>query len=170
RDGEVWVLAFAGTEIRVRDRKGLHDLARLLASPGREIAALDLAGAAVVAVAGDAVLDPAARQAYAARLRELEAELDDSDRNADSARSQRLAAERDAVVEQLTAAYGLGGRDRRLGPSAAERARSTVTQRIRDAVGHIEAGHPDLGAHLRASVRTGTFCAYVPSEPVDWQL
>ncbi len=170
RAGEVWELAWGGTEVRVRDRKGLHDLARLLASPGREIAALDLAGTAVVAGEGDAVLDRTAREAYAARLRELEAELDESDRHTDTARSARLAAEREALLEQLSVAYGLGGRARRLGSSAAERARSTVTQRIRDALGHVEAGHPALAAHLRASIRTGTFCAYLPDEPVPWKL
>jgi hypothetical protein len=116
RAGEVWELAWGGTEVRVRDRKGLRDLARLLASPGREIAALDLAGTAVVEGDGDAVLDRTAREAYAARLRELEAELDESDRHTDTARSERLAAERDALLEQLSAAYGLGGRARRLGP------------------------------------------------------
>jgi hypothetical protein len=160
RVGEVWELAWAGTEVRLRDRKGLHDLARLLSSPGREIAALDLAGTSVVGGEGDAVLDRTARHAYAARPRELEAELDQSDRHTDTARSARLAAEHDTLLEQLTAAYGLGGRSRRLGPSAAERARSTVTQRIRDALKHVEASHPDLAAHLRASVRTGTFCVH----------
>lgn len=170
RAGDGWELAWAGAAVHVPDRKGLHDLARLVAAPGREIPALDLAGTPVVEGAGSEVLDEAARHAYAARLRQIEAELDESDGQADMARSARLAAERDALVEQLTAAYGLGGRSRRLGPSAAERARSTVTQRIREAVRLVERRHPELAAHLRASVRTGAFCVYDPPEPVTWQL
>ena len=47
-----------------------------------------------------------------ARLRELEGELDEADAAGDAERSARLAAERDALVEQLTGAYGLGGRAR----------------------------------------------------------
>jgi hypothetical protein len=170
REGDVWQLAWADTDVRVRDRKGLHDLSRLLSAPGREIAAVDLAGTLVIEASGGAVLDETARHAYTARLHELEAELDESDRHGDTARSARLAGERDALVEQLAAAYGLGGRTRHLGPSPAERARSTVTQRIRDALRHIEASHPDLAAHLRTSVRTGSFCVYDPGEPVIWQL
>jgi hypothetical protein len=43
-----------------------------------------------------------------------------------------------------------------------------VTWRIRDALARIEAVHPELGQHLRRSVRTGTFCVYAPNDPVDW--
>jgi hypothetical protein len=32
----------------------------------------------------------------------------------------------------------------------------------------VEAAHPDLGRHLRRSVRTGTYCSYHPTEPTDW--
>ena len=68
---------------------------------------------------------------------------------------------------QLSSAYGLGGRPRRTGDDA-ERARQAVTWRIRDAMARIDAAHPELGSHLRRSVRTGTFCVYDPAEPVDW--
>jgi hypothetical protein len=62
-------------------------------------------------------------------------------------------------VRELAAATGLGGRGRLLGDQS-ERARKAVTARIRDAIARIERLHPALGAHLRASVTTGTFCAY----------
>lgn len=68
--------------------------------------------------------------------------------------------ERDALIAELSRAFGLGGRARRLGDEQ-ERARKAVTARVRDAVGRIEAVHPSLGAHLRASVRTGAWCSYV---------
>ncbi len=57
---------------------------------------------------------------------------------------------------------------RRLG-SPAERARTTVTGRIRDALRRIEKAHPELGAHLRRSLRTGTMCSYSPERPTSWQ-
>ena len=72
-------------------------------------------------------------------------------------------------MAELTGAYGLGGRPRRAGDPA-EKARTTVTSRIRDAIGRVESVHPDLGRHLRASVRTGTFCSYVPERSVVWEV
>jgi hypothetical protein len=36
----------------------------------------------------------------------------------------------------------------------------------------IAAHDPALGAHLDATVRTGTFCSYTPGPraPIDWQV
>jgi len=78
-----------------------------------------------------------------------------------------IASERESLIEQLTAAYGLGGRARRVG-SSAERARTAVTARMRDAIRRIASAHPKLGQHLLRSVRTGTFCVYEPETPVRW--
>jgi hypothetical protein len=57
---------------------------------------------------------------------------------------------------------GLGGRSRRAG-SAAERARSAVQRRIKNALERIEETSPTLGAHLARSVKTGNFCVYRPA-------
>jgi hypothetical protein len=132
------------------------------------VGALELIGARTVGD-GSEVLDAAARTAYRDRLIELEADASDADANADVGRSAQIAAERDALLEQLTAAYGLGGRARRLG-SDAERARTAVTARIRDTLRRVEAVHPDLGRHLARSVRTGTFCVYEPEQAVEWHM
>ena len=43
-----------------------------------------------------------------------------------------------------------------------EAARSTVTKRIREALRRVAEHHPMLGYHLRAGVRTGARCVYVP--------
>jgi hypothetical protein len=172
RDGEVWTLVFAGRRAQLRDAKGLRDLAVLLAVPGREVAAADLVTGTVrpVQVFGaDSVLDDRARAAYRARLGDLDDELAQADRHHDIERSARLAAERDALIDELARATGLGGRRRRLG-DAAERARTTVTARIRAAIGRIERAHPELGRHLRASIVTGTRCAYRPAETVRWSV
>ena len=42
REGDYWSIGFEGRTARVRDSRGLHYLARLLADPGREIYVLDL--------------------------------------------------------------------------------------------------------------------------------
>jgi RecA/RadA recombinase len=176
RDGDTWTLAFAGRSVPLRDAKGLRDLAVLLAAPGREVAATELvAGVADAAAAGlaalgaDPVLDDRARAAYRTRLGQLDEELAKADAHHDIERSARLAAERDALIGELAHAAGLGGRRRRLG-DATERARTTVTARIRDAIGRIERAHPELGRHLRASIVTGARCAYRPAETVRWSI
>ncbi len=84
-------------------------------------------------------------------------------------RAERARDELETVTAALASAFGLGGRARRAGDPA-ERARSAVTWRIRSAVSKVEAAHPALGAHLRSSVRTGTFCSYRPERPVEWLL
>ncbi|MGE5289362.1 MAG: ATP-binding protein [Micromonosporaceae bacterium] len=182
RDGDIWTFHYEGCEIRLRDSKGLRDLAVLLARPGSAVAALDLATAhADGRVRGavprglhapsdtGALLDTHARDAYKRRLAELEEEAAEADAFGDAERSARIAAERDSLVAALTRAYGLGGRARRTG-SPAERARTAVTARIKDAIRRIDALHAPLGRHLSRSVRTGTFCVYEPEKPVRWSL
>lgn len=169
REGDVWVLGYEGRTVWLKDVKGLRDLAVLVAQPGRDVAAADLAGAPGgprQAGLGD-VLDEQAREAYKARLVQLEVELDRADASGDSERSAAAEEERAAILAQLAGAYGLAGRPRRTGDDS-ERARQAVTWRIRDALGRIDAAHPELGDHLRRSVRTGTFCAYDPVKPVHW--
>ena len=123
---------------------------------------------ALVAPAGaDPVLDDQARAAYKARLTELDEDIDDATAGNDLERAARATAERDALISELTRALGLGGRSRRLGDDS-ERARKAVTARIHHAIDHLEHYHPDLAAHLRAAIRTGTACTYQPAEHVTW--
>jgi len=67
------------------------------------------------------------------------------------------------VRELAAAVKGVGTDD-------AERARSAVGKRIRDAVRRVEAHHPALGYHLRAGIKTGSHCVYVPNpeRPLGW--
>jgi hypothetical protein len=161
----------------MRDAKGLRDLATLLAAPGRPVAAAKLVAAAAgeaavpadLRLGADEVLDDRARQELRARLLDLEEEIEEADRWHDQERAARAAVERDALVAELAAAAGLGGRTRRLGDQS-ERARKTVTARIRDVIDRVERLHPALGAHLRASVTTGTYCSYSPPAPTAWEL
>ena len=158
RDGGRWTVGLGGTTVRLRHAKGIADLAVLLAAPGRPVPTADLAAAAAgeqvraaLGFGSDPVLDSRARRELRARLRDLTGE------------------EREAVLGELRQATGLGGRGRRLGDPA-ERARKAVTARIRDAITRIDAVHPELGAHLRDAVTTGTFCTYSPASPVRWRF
>jgi hypothetical protein len=171
RDRDVWTLAFDGLVVRVPDAKGLRDVHTLISQRGRDVAAVELLdpGGAVHRTGSDPVLDEHARAAYRRRLTDIDdaiaAALDRGDDN----RAQRLDTERDALLAELQAATGLGGRRRRLGDDA-ERARKAVTGRIRDTLRRLEERHPTLTAHLDASIVTGGMCRYAPTDAIEWEL
>jgi pimeloyl-ACP methyl ester carboxylesterase len=187
RDGEYWTVAYGGLVVTLRDRKGLGDLARLLAAPQREHHVLDLAAPArgsPIGLAGpemlqnglrvdhgldEPILDDTAIASYKRRIAELEQDIDEADAVHDSEVSAKSRQELDAIVTELATAYGLAGRPRRI-PDHVERARKTVGRRIRTAIDSIEQTHPTLGRHLRASVRTGVFCSYSPERDVAWTV
>ena len=164
-----WAVAFAGAEARLGALKGIEDLRRLLAYPGEEVHCLDLAGRAEEAFAGDAALDARGRAEIKARIRDLQEDLAEAEDRNDAGRAERLRGELDALVEALSRALGLGGRTRRFG-SLAERARSSVTWRIRHAIRQAGRAHPTFGRHLENAVRTGTFCSYRPERPIRWRF
>jgi hypothetical protein len=173
RAGDIWTLAYGGVTVQVKDAKGLRDLAALISRPGEMLHVRELLGAAdgrptVAAPGADAVLDRRAVAEYRRRLRELEEEVEEADSHHDVERSARAGAERDTIVSELEAALGLGGRRRRLDDQT-ERARKAVRARIRLTLDRLDREHPPLGRHLRAAVRTGTFCSYEPERLPDWQ-
>jgi hypothetical protein len=176
-DGEVWTLTFAGRTVHLPDSKGLADLRVLLERPGVDVSAVKLlnpSGGEVVVAArgmgGDDVLDEEARTRYRKRLELLDDEIDRAAGLGDDRRAAELDAERQALLDELRAAAGLGGRPRRLGDEA-ERARKAVTNRIRNSLRQLDQRHPELAAHLRASVSTGATCRYQPppaAPPLHW--
>ena len=192
REGEYWSITFEDETFRLKDSKGLHYLAELLANPGREFLALDLmtAGRATRSGAnaralrsetgytlrGDPggsgeLLDTRAKEAYRGRLQELESEIDEAEERADHERAARALDERDLLARELAVAIGIGGRDRRA-PSDAERARVNVTKAIKTALARIREQEPALWHHLANTIRTGTFCSYVPDPrvPTTWHV
>ncbi|MFI7410581.1 transcriptional regulator [Streptomyces sp. NPDC049627] len=182
REGDYWSVVFEGRTVRVRDVKGMHHLARLLAHPGREFHVLDLVvaesgGAAdrsglPYATLGDAgeMLDTRAKEAYRRRLSEIDDDLDRARACGDAQRAAQAEWERDFLVRELSRAVGLGGRDRRAA-APSERARVGVTRAIRRAMARIGEHHPRLGEHLDRTVRTGTYCAYLPDPRIgaEWK-
>jgi hypothetical protein len=171
-EGEYWSVEWGGgAPVRLRDSRGLQILAALIASPGREIHALDLttsaaSGEGVAADAGDAgeLLDEDARAAYRQRLEELRETLSEAEAFGDAGRRERAQSEIEALTAELSRAVGLGGRARRAG-SAAERARVAVQRRVKDALARINEAAPSLGQHLGRTIYTGAFCSYRPDEP-----
>ena len=165
REGEYWSVATRGGVFRVRDAKGLRYLATLIEHPGVEVHAADLVRGPGEAAphTGDAgeLLDPQAKAAYRARLDELREEAEEAEAFNDPERAERARAELEFITRELAGAVGLDGRDRRAA-SDAERARVNATRAIRSCVRRIAEHDPELGHHLDAAVRTGTFCVYSP--------
>jgi hypothetical protein len=173
-EGDLWRVEWKGTTIRARHSRGVALLAHLVRSPGQDIHVADLdaitpSGASrspevgVVLVQGDAgeILDSQARSDYRRRLAELRADLAEAESRNDLGRIETLRAEQELLEEELRVAVGVGGRPRRAS-SDAERLRVAITHRIRNAIAQIGKSHPELGAHLRASVSTGYRCVYQP--------
>jgi hypothetical protein len=161
------VVVCNGKTTRLRSVRGLPILARLVRHAGQELHVLDLAaepeveGATIDAGDAGEVLDAQAREAYKKRIVELRAEVDEADRFSDIGRADRARRELDQLVQQLSRAFGLGGRGRRAG-SQVERARITVQRRVREAIRKIAEHEAELGRHLDWAIRTGTYCAYEP--------
>jgi hypothetical protein len=175
-DGSVWTLAFDGHTVHMPDAKGLHDIHVLLSRPGVDVSAVDLLTAgggaeprAARQMGGDDVLDDTAKAQYRHRLTQLDDEIERALTRHDDARATELDRERAALLDELRAAAGLGGRTRRLGDEA-ERSRKTVTARIRDTLRRLEDRHPQLAAHLRSSLVTGAMCQYRPAGEFTWEL
>jgi hypothetical protein len=170
-DGEVWLMGLDDATARVRSVKGLADIAILLSRPDREVHVAELVGAAgeVPAASSAALLDREAIAALRTRLGELADDERDADERGDSETSAAARAEREAIMERLAKDLGRGGRPR-VADDWVERARKAVRTRVAHALRRIEAAEPNLGRHLRASIRTGEFCAYEPADPVRWQL
>jgi tetratricopeptide (TPR) repeat protein len=194
REGDYWTIAYEGKTARLKDVKGLQYIGYLLAHPGKEIRALDLAARAsgsgedvadaasaedasrTGVVAGDLghageMLDAQAKAAYQRRLSQLEEELEEARELRNDERIAKAEDEMEALGRELRRAIGLGGRDRRAA-SSAERARSAVTRAIRSALERVSEQNRELGRLLTTTIRTGTVCLYLPDErfPVSWRL
>jgi hypothetical protein len=166
RAGELWQASYRGHVAYLRDTKGLHDLAALLAKPGTDLSTLSLAGGELShrshSSPAEPVLDHAALIAYRRRLAELDDELATADWISDLARHERAADEREQILAELRRATRPDGSSRVVANIAAERARKAVTARIRDAIRRISDAHPELGIHLDRTILTGTTCRYEP--------
>jgi hypothetical protein len=193
REGDIWTITYEGKTLRLRDFKGLSYIARLLEHSGEEFHAMSLltavdsangtedseARAELGAMtreqlaerhlragapedAGE-MIDPEAKAAYGRRLELLREEVEEAQELGNSERVARAEDEIDDLSRELSRAIGRGGRHRRAG-SASERARLSVTNAIKVAIERVARKHSRLGAHLSASIKTGTYCCYRPDQ------
>jgi len=192
RQGDYWIIRYQGQAAILKAMRGLDRLVYLLRHPGLDVHVSELLGTpvdlpvpALLAASREAgsnavstrrqgggpILDSQAKAEYKRRIDELRNNLEEAERFSDSYRAARARSEMDAIAGQLAAAVGLGGRDRRAS-SDAERARTAVTKRIKEAINRIAKVIPPLGCHLAARIKTGYFCCYDPhpDRPVAWKF
>ena len=185
RAGDHWTISYEGRVFHVKDSIGLHYLAYLLRNPGRKIPAAEIVLFAEGVQAdsnhdaisdreiaelglhrrgfGDAgeMLDSQAKQSYKHRLADLESELLEAKAFNDLGRAEALFGEREFLVRELSAGFGVRGRSRKAA-SFSERARLNVTRAIRSAIERIAQHSRPLAIHLKTSVETGKSCSYLP--------
>ena len=162
-----WRLRFDNVQVQLPDSKGLRDIAMLIDAKGAVIHASTLVGNELQRSGADPILDQRAKASFRTRLGALAGEIADAEDSGNTGRAEELRTERDALIQALAAAAGLGGRARRLGDQS-EKARKTVSARVRDALAKIDSVHPPLAQHLRGALRMGTACSYAPVEPTTW--
>jgi non-specific serine/threonine protein kinase len=161
RDGELWVIELGATTVRLKHSKGAVYLEQLVLQVGRELHVLALIGAEHGTGDAGPVLDARAKAEYQRRLEIVDARLELASSLGDERSVEQARQELDALAEQLAGAVGLGGRDRRAA-SNVERARINVQRRLKDTLESVFAADAALGRYLQASIKTGTFCSFMP--------
>jgi hypothetical protein len=168
-----WTIGESGRTTVVWDRRGLHHIRALLRSPGVDIPATALAGVPGLALVEHRpeLADRQALTAYRERLMLIDRELDEVRGWGDTGRVESLEDERDALLAEVGAVTGLGGRPRR-GSSSSERARVAVRKAVASALTHLEGVDPTVARMLRTTIVTGAACRYDPDpdRPVSWVL
>ncbi|HET6833041.1 MAG TPA: AAA family ATPase [Acidimicrobiales bacterium] len=172
RHGRGWLVELGEHRAVVPDLVGMVYLAELVEHPAQPISALTLAGGGSPGEPRHELIDRQARDAYALRARELAGDLAEAEADNDLGRADRLRIELDAVVEQIEAATGLGGRPRAF-TNERERARTSVRKAIKRAIDEIGGADPVVGEILDAAVVTGSVCMYTPASSrhnVHWTV
>jgi hypothetical protein len=159
--------------------KGLAYYGRLLRTPGRAAAALDLAGGGrparpELAVSGQEVADREALRAAYNALQETRAELEEARRDGDLAAAERLAETLHRLQSGLAADRGLGKKARKFREGdPATRAANAVNEALARARETLRVnGMPGLADHLKAHVCQfcGHFVYLPPADFPGWSF
>jgi hypothetical protein len=169
RSANRWWIELGDRSTVVDDCVGMRHLAILLANPGAEIPAIQLAAGpglastSAAATTDQPLLDEVALRAYKKRLATLRTELDTHHARNDLDRAAKAQAELDWIQSQLRTTTGLGGRPRNFTDNN-ELARVSVGKAIRRALNRIAAADQAIANELRETITTGLRCTYRPKE------
>ena len=195
RDGQNWTVTYQGRTQLYSHAKGMAYLARLLAHPGQEFRALDLANdlsprdgpidatrqtsrssypsdaenlRAQGSESSESILDQQARREYRERLEQLKDLQSRAGHSKDHDLMVNLSTEIEFLEQELKTSTGLSGRSRKF-PGQAERARQAVGNNIRRSLKNLADYHPQLHRHLKGSIKIGNFCSYQEDPAPVWK-
>lgn len=159
-------MAYDDQDATLPARKGLQDIHVLLSHADTDISAYDLlvgpgavGRAAPPPATGEAAIDPQARREIGAEIKRLDEQIDTALQTGADAHAQRLDQQREELLAYVGAATGLLSRTRAMGDEA-EKARKTVSSRIKHAIGLISVEMPGLASHLNEQIVFGVRCRY----------
>ena len=104
------------------------------------------------------------------KLADLTEQKEEAERYHDYERVTHLEAEMDAIIAYLTNNTHSG--TIKTFPTSADKIRTSVTKRIRDAIGKIDKQDSTLARQLNNCIRTGNQCSYNPDpqNPITWSF
>jgi len=188
KDGDRWVYSYRGLDKMIDDLKGVGDIAFLLSRPLHGVEAINLLGRLGVSSNATplnkmtqeqlameglskgplgtrtriAFISEEEKKEYLKRLADVTGEIVKAERAGDLLLLKELRSQENELLNEL---------DRRAKPAESEeRARKTVTRRIKIAVGKIQKQHPALGDHLSKCISTGKICIYRPNPETLWEV
>lgn len=167
--GEVWEVSYNGYMVLLKNSKGVNDIFKLLLCPGKEIHCTELAGDGLFQEEGIALTDQRSKTEYKSRLRNIQEDIAEAQELCDSEKIARLQQEYDQLIDHLATVMGFSGKPR-VSSSTVEKARASVTLRIKSSISKMEKVHPQLAKHFSSTIKTGTFCSYRPEFPINWEL
>ncbi len=195
RTGDFWTIRYNGSEIQLRDSKGIRYLASLLARPGEEFYALQLIrevdgttcgsdsvysamsaeelseyGLSVSGLtdAGE-IMDERYETDCRNRLKEALEKLRLAKARNDTAETSQASREVDHYRRALDEGIGLSGRHRTQG-NPNEKARTSVSHAVGRVLSRLREQLPALHEHFSVSLQTGIQCSYSPRTPIHWNL
>lgn len=174
-NGSVWQVRLNDESGHFHNLKGFRYIRELLAKPNKLVAATKLIGEMEGTTgAAHEVLDPEAKRKFKDRIDELEERKQIALQAGAEEGLERIEAERNGIIEELKRATGLGGRDRDIAATPAERARQSVRKALDRAYTRLRQAKPPLdhlASHLTSCVQAeGTSYVYRPDADVPWNL
>jgi len=169
--GDIWSISYSGESIHLKDALGLQNIAQLIINSGKEIHVRSLAAGenleSYFHSQSIEILDRQALNNYRQRLSEITEQKSIAAKQGDETEYAKLELEQDGILNELNRATGMAGKTRNFN-SDDEKARKSVSARIRNSINRIRALHPELAEHLNHSVKTGLYCCYNSEEQTLW--
>jgi len=114
------------------------------------------------------LMDEQGKNEYKYRIKELYDQIEEADELGDTDKAEELKNEKDKIVNQLAADFGLGGKPRKIN-SLIEKIRKNVEKRISTDIKKLGKTFPQLSKHL-VCIETGTECKYLPHPDILWKF